>query len=325
MNVRPRCLTALARFTARLFIATLVALVHLDVAAVEPSVTAVAFTPDGESVVVGSQAGLTVLSWPELKPKKKIDTQIVNIHDLAFSPNGKSLAVAGGAPAEEGLVEVFTWKTSKSSYVLKGHKDSVLAIAWRGDLSIATASLDHEIAVWDVGTRQPTHRLRGHSRGVATLKFLPDQKMLVSGGLDQNLRVWNIASAEMVKTLNNHTREVHQLAVRPGTSGLPMIASVSDDRTVRIWQPTIGRMVRFAQLDTQPLAVDWLADGSYIAVAATDGHVHLIDPNTVEIVADLPAVDGWAYTLAVHPNDGSLLVGGQNGQLQRLVLPVPTP
>ncbi|MEO1971588.1 MAG: WD40 repeat domain-containing protein, partial [Pirellulaceae bacterium] len=109
MNVRPRCLTALARFTARLFIATLVALVHLDVAAVEPSVTAVAFTPDGESVVVGSQAGLTVLSWPELKPKKKIDSQIVNIHELAFSPNGNALAVAGGERTAEGLVGVISW------------------------------------------------------------------------------------------------------------------------------------------------------------------------------------------------------------------------
>lgn len=99
-----------------------------------------------------------------------------------------------------------------------------------------------------------------------------------------------------------------------------MIASVSGDRTVRLWQPTIGRMVRFAQLSSTPLAVAWLRDGSQVAVAATDGHVRLIDPDTVEILQDIPAVDGWAYSLGVHPTDGSLLVGGRNGQLKRIVL-----
>ena len=98
-----------------------------------------------------------------------------------------------------------------------------------------------------------------------------------------------------------------------------MIASVSDDRTVRLWQPTIGRMVRFAQLDSTPLVVDWLTDGTYAVVASADGHVRLIDPDTVEVIQDLPAVTGWAYSLGVHPTDGSLLIGGREGQLSRVV------
>lgn len=97
-----------------------------------------------------------------------------------------------------------------------------------------------------------------------------------------------------------------------------MVATVSGDRTMRLWQPTIGRMVRFAQLDCSPLAVAWLPDGSLVAVAGDDGHVLLIDPDTVKIVNNLPAIGGRAYSLAVHPDDGSLVVGGQNGQLKRV-------
>jgi WD40 repeat protein len=148
--------------------------------------------------------------------------------------------------------------------------------------------------------------------------------MLISAGRDQNLRVWKPDSEEMVRTLNNHTNAVHALAVRPAASGLPMIASVSDDRTVRLWQPTIGRMVRFAQLDSTPLAVDWLTDGSRIVVVAADGHMRLIDPDTVEVIQKIPAVEGWAYALGVHPTDGSLLVGGRDGQLKRIVLDRPS-
>ena len=101
-----------------------------------------------------------------------------------------------------------------------------------------------------------------------------------------------------------------------------MIASVSNDRTVRLWQPTIGRMVRFARLDSIPLAIVWLPTGSRFAVACEDGHIRLIDPDSLEIQHNIRAVEGWAYSIAFHPTDGSLLVAGQQGQLNRVVLPV---
>ncbi|MCP3694450.1 MAG: hypothetical protein GY917_19770 [Planctomycetaceae bacterium] len=54
--------------------------------------------------------------------------------------------------------------------------------------------------------------------------------------------------------------------------------------------------------------------------SCTDGQVRVIDPETVKVMHELPAVEGWAYSLAVHPTDGSLLVGGQNGQLRRVIM-----
>ena len=243
-------------------------------------------------MVLASQAGLSVRDWPDLNPVRKLSTTLVNIHDMAFSPDGRSLAVAGGTPSEAGLAQILAWPGGVSSCELHGHDDSVLAVAWMNDSAIATASLDHEIVVWDVITRQPIERLKGHSRGVSNLCFLRDKDVLISSGLDQNLRVWNSKSGKMVRTLNNHTKEVHELALQPATEGLPMIASVSNDHTVRLWQPTIGRMVRFAQLSATPLAVEWLADGSQVAVAATDGYVRLIDPDTVEVLQTIPGRQG---------------------------------
>ena len=99
-----------------------------------------------------------------------------------------------------------------------------------------------------------------------------------------------------------------------------MVASAAGDRTIRFWQPTIGRMVRYIRLDAEPLDVAWSADGLQIFASCVDGGVRAIDPVIVKIVDTMPAIDGWAYAIAVHPTDNSLAVGGSDGQVKRVTL-----
>ena len=291
--------------------------------AAEPPITSIAFAPDGKSAIACSQAGLQEYSWPALKRTRTIKARALNLHDVAFSPSGDRLAVAGGTPSEDGSVEIFSWPKGKSLAILGGHDNSVMGLAWLGDADLAAASLDHSVSLWNTIPGSRLRRLEGHSRGVTALCFLKKQNLLVSTGIDRSLRVWKPGSGELMRSLSIHTRRVHNLALRPGIEGLPMVASVSDDRTVRLWQPTIGRMVRFARLASRPLDVAWLPDGSRVVVACTDGHVRVVDPVNVKVTHDLPALQGWAYSLAVHPTDGSILVGGQGGQggqLRRVVI-----
>ncbi len=288
---------------------------RLTLAQTKPPITALAFSPSGNTLVVGSQAGVSVRRWPSGKETRTIPWAFANIGDIAFSPSGKSLAIVGGDPAERGAVEIKRWPDGERVALFEKHEDTVKAAVWLSETQLATASLDHTIAIWDVERGVLLKRLTGHSRGVTSLGFLKEKQLLVSGGLDQNLRVWNVETGAIVRTLNNHKREIHDVAVRPAHEGLPMIASVSEDRTMRLWQPSIGRMVRFAQLKAAPLSVAWSPDGTRVAVACDDGALRIIDPDTVDVVCSGPTLRGLAFTIACRPNQAQFAVGGSDGAI----------
>ena len=303
-------------------ICLLICLVFADVVtATGPPITAVRFAPDGKSVVAASQAGIYVFSWPGLKQQRTIKTSAPNLHCIAFSPNGKQLAVGGGTPSEDGRVEIFSWPAAQPEGTFQGHDDSVRSVAWRNDQQLLSASIDRQIKLWDLGKQDKALlKLSGHSRSVDAICMVNKGNILVSAGIDQSLRVWDISTGKLIRNLSQHTRPVHALALRPAEDGLPMVASSAADRTIRFWQPTIGRMVRYIRLDVEPLDIAWLSSGTQVVAACVDGRIRVIDADEVKVMQTLPAINGWAYTLAVHPIDGNIVVAGADGQIQRIEL-----
>ena len=287
-----------------------------------PPITAAAFAPDGSAVVVGSQSGIEVRSWPDLKSERRLTTQLEHVHDVSFSPSGDTLAAAGGAPAESGCVELFRWPSGEPLARHKLADDVIFRVAWRPNgeaFSIAAADRSVVLLGRDGGILQ---RFAGHSRGVTAVAFLPAGDRLISGGLDQSLRLWNAANGELLRTFDNHTSAVNDVAVRPKhETAPPLIATAGADRTVRFWQPTIGRLVRFARLPSEPLAVAWTPDGRTALAVCRDGQLCGIDPDSAEIIWKKPVLAGWAYTLAISPDGHYALVGGEAGELQALRLP----
>ncbi|MEO8499083.1 MAG: hypothetical protein ABI614_28800 [Planctomycetota bacterium] len=306
--------TRAAHLAAALLLASL--FVTTQLAAAEPPITAAAFAPDGKSIVVGSQSGLRVYAWPELTHQQTRLISLAHVHDLAFSHDGKTLAAVGGRPAEVGNFELFDWPDAKLVDRQSISEDLLYRVAWQRDGEmLAVAGPDHKITLLDRAANIVA-QLEGHSQDVIAVAFLPDGHF-ISGSRDNTIRVWQQPGHKLIRTLNNHTNEIHDIAVRPSSAEPPFVlASSSADRTVRFWWPVAGRLMRFAKLPSPALDIEWTSDGTRLVAACADGHLRVIDPESVEITHDVEVGSAWLHTLAVAPDGASAFVGGTGGLMK---------
>ena len=281
-----------------------------------PPITDIVFDPGGASIIACSQDGLRVYSWPDLKLVRTVDVSFANLHCLKFSPDGKRLAVGGGYPSEEGIVEIFAWPECTSMMKLAGHQDSVFAVVWCDNTGVVTGSLDRLLIQWDLVTKQVVRKFKGHSRGITAACFLQNGEM-VTAAHDQSVRVWDLETGKLLRSLNQHSKPIHSMANCPVSGDMPMVATAAGDRTIRFWQPTIGRMVRYIRLDSEPLDIAWVSETMMIA-SCVDGKARLVDSRSVRVVETIPGVDGWCYAVAVHPRDRSIAVAGGDGTVRRV-------
>ena len=277
-----------------------------------PPITAAAFAPDGK-LLLGSQDGIEIRSWPELKPTSQLKTELSHVHDLAFSPDGKTLLAAGGSPAKSGAVEVLSWPDGKLIRRVEEHKDLVYRVAFSPDGSRwATASADSSCRVFAADTGKLVARFDGHSRPALALSFFPDGKTVVSVGVDQTLQLWEVNTGKHIRTLDNHTAAVNDVAVCPTSpANAPIVASVGEDRTVRLWQPLTGRLMRFTRLESVPRVVAWTAKGDRLLVGCNDGKLRVLDFETLDVVSEKQGPEGRIHALVPAPkSEREVLVGG---------------
>lgn len=282
--------------------------------AAQPPITAIALAPDGEQFVVASQSGVFVHRRDATGSPRALEVELPQVHDLAFAPDGQTLAVAGGRAADFGEVILVAWPSGATLWRRAGHDETIYRVAWHPDgHSLATAAGDHRVAWRAAATGEVRRVLEGHSRPVLALSFLPDGRHLISGGADHSLRIWDLETGQTVRTLDQHTGEVHDLALShdPQSGSLPCVASVGADRTLRFWQPTIGRLVRFLRLPAVPLSVAWLHGGRHVAVGCDDGHVRIVDYQSLAMTGDRAILDGWVHEVVTDDRwPGTVAAGG---------------
>ncbi len=287
----------------------------------EPPITAMAISLDNKLLITGSQSGLVVREWPSLDHGSAIDCGLDSIHDVCISPDGKRALVAGGSPGSSGVVQLRSFPELALERSWSEHHDVVYKVAWSANgLEWVSVSWDGycRICKWDAPASHVTST--SHSGPVFAAAFLT-LDALATAGADRTIAVWSSVSGQTSRVLRQHTGTVHALALQPARQDgqEQLLASASEDRTIRFWQPSIGRMVRFHRLASTPRSIAWTHDGRWLIAGNDDGAVVQLDPTSLKSFV-LSNQAASVLNLVVGADDARLLVS-EGSELVSIVLP----
>ncbi|KAF2178538.1 WD40 repeat-like protein [Zopfia rhizophila CBS 207.26] len=173
----------------------------------------------------------------------------------------------------------------RAKYTRKAHDKDINAIDIDPSATLfASASQDRTVKIYSAAEGDAQGVLRGHRRGVWTVKFAPKDSqvpgsgskgLIATGSGDKTVKIWNLSDYSCLLTLEGHTNSVLKLA---WTSYRPI--DVRDKR------------------------------GPQLASAAGDGLVKVWDTGSGEAMCTLDNHTDRVWALTVHPTSNALISGG---------------
>jgi WD40 repeat protein len=188
--------------------------------------------PGGITLVATTCEGdIYLWAWPSFAPLWHAN-QGSCLEFVAWSPDGRYLAVGGGHPEFLAPISVFVWRVgdTKPLSVLEGHGSWPTAAAFSPDgKHLATGSWDGEIIIWDFAARTALQRMRGHTAKVTAVTYAPSGKVVASASDDESVRVWDMVTGQERMALRDSQQQMLALAFHPGGKMLAAAGSFYPD------------------------------------------------------------------------------------------------
>jgi DNA-binding beta-propeller fold protein YncE len=278
-------------------------------------VTALAYSPDGQFLAVGAYGRVTVWDLTTVTPAKVLTNVLGAVNDLKFSPDGATLAVAGGQPSARGDLRLFHTADWSLAATLGGHADVVSSVAFSPDgARLASASFDKTVRVWDLAKRQPALTLTGHSDFVYAVAWDPHGKWIASASKDRTVKIVDAATGKTRLTLSGMDQDV--LAVAASADGTRVISSGYETQ-LYWWNAATGERTR--RMPGHDVAVHEICvsrDGKLVASAGADKTLRLWNGANGQGLRTIP-VGSLTYAAAISP-DGKRVVAGSFDGMARV-------
>jgi WD40 repeat protein len=207
---------------------------------------------------------------PKIEPRTPVKPQIF---DLAYSPDGKLLALAGYQ--EVRLVDP---ATKQELATLKGHAGNVRSIAFSRDGKLLAAAgglpaRSGEVLIWDVEQRKLLDTIHGHADCIYGVAFSPDGKSIATASYDKLVKLFDVASEKEIRTYKDHIDAVYAVEFTPDGQRL---VSGAADRTIKIWNVATGE--RLYTLSEPQDGINTIAidpSGKFVAAGGLDKSIRI--------------------------------------------------
>lgn len=154
-------------------------------------------------------------------------------------------------------------KGSRALYTRKAHDKDINALDINSTCQLfASASQDKTIKVWDVEAGEVQGILKGHRRGVWSVRFAPPNTPVIqgeqgtlsgkgsilTGSVDKTIKLWSLSDYTCIRTFEGHSNSVLKVAwlnmpvadEGSSTKRKAQFASAGGDGLVKVWDANLG-------------------------------------------------------------------------------------
>ncbi|NLF12572.1 MAG: WD40 repeat domain-containing protein, partial [Anaerolineaceae bacterium] len=277
---------------------------------IEPGGTHLAWSPDGQTVAVGSDK-LSFYDPSTWSLRHAVDADRW-VKGLAFAPDGKALAAIVEMPGvvlydpataaelhtlprsqinitpissdycaftpDGKAVAVILGDTVKLFDVASGSETGTLVAPGARSIVFAAGGQTLFAASWegvsqiDLATGEAVREFGDTSRSISHIALSPDGALLASGGMfAAPIVIYETATGRQFRSLAGHDDGVSALAFSPGGE---VLASASSDVTIRLWDVAQGaELAVLVGHTTAPRSLAFSPDGAFLVSADDDRSV----------------------------------------------------
>jgi WD40 repeat protein/DNA-binding SARP family transcriptional activator len=292
-------------------------------------VSRVALSPDGTTLATMGNldaGGSSLVLW-DLASRRRIRSFDADADGaLAFSPNGRTLALSS---RRRGQILLIDPATGKHGRTLSGHTAGVGALRFSHDGAIlASTGQDGTATMWDLATGRDRETLRGHTAAATGVAFSPDDRTLYTASSDNSVIVWDLAGDRRLGNSFTAGRRVSSksfgTSAQSFSNGGGLLARGHDDGTVTLVDLTrrtsVGAPLRAHRGAVRAVALS--RDGKLLATA--DAHTAIVwdlgarspvgRPVPVTEFGGLTSLPDITH-LALSPDNRTLAIGDNWGRV----------
>ncbi|KAL1550098.1 WD repeat-containing protein WDS [Salvia divinorum] len=200
-------------------------------------VSCCAWFPDSKRLVCGSsdpKKGIYMWDCEGNEIKAWKGMRMPKVLDIAVTPDGENLI----SIFSDKEIRILNLATNAERVISEEH--SITSLSVSGDSNYLIVNLNsQEIHLWDVTTKWiKPRKYSGHMQQKYVIRSCfggLNSMFIASGSEDSKVYIWNRRSSDPLEILSGHLKTVNSVSWNPRRP--QMLASASDDNTIRIWGP----------------------------------------------------------------------------------------
>ncbi|TWT43357.1 protein kinase domain-containing protein [Botrimarina hoheduenensis] len=284
----------------------------------EADVNAVDLAPSGEAWLTAATAGRLYRWTPQ-----SADSELQEVLADRVAPGSVWIAKAGPTPGTligVGGNDIQLWQVDPAERLMRFSPHGAVAdaaVSAEGT-TLATASWDGSIKLWDAATGQSRHRIERAGAGylnrvlfINSQEFMNEPEALLTAGDDGVARILSLKdrSAETIE-LRGHTGPIYD-ATADATG--QHVATASADGTVRLWSTARRAVEQTLRGDAPMLAVAFSPAGDLVVSGSEDSTATIWNASTGAALHVLGAHTAGVTSVAFSPDGARILTASRDG------------